>query len=82
VPYRHAIEPASRDDAPRVPDRDEVVSYALLAGIGALPVTGALVSHEAFHTEATIGLVMLIAGGLGLAASARAAWRVRAARRR
>ena len=79
-PYREPIAPPS-DGAPRLPDREEVVSYALLAGVGALPVTGALASHEALHTEATIGLCMLVAGGLGLAASARAAWRTRRFRR-
>ena len=79
-PYREAPAAAS-EDAPRVPDREEVVGYALVAGAGALPVAGALAHGEPFHAAATIGLVMVIAGALGLAASARAAWSARSVRR-
>jgi hypothetical protein len=75
-PYRNASAPPPGDE-PRPPDRDEVVSYVLLAIAGGLPVGGALAHHESFHTEATLGLFMMIAGLLGLAASLRAAWRER-----
>jgi hypothetical protein len=72
-PYRQSAE-SSSVDAPRLPDREEVVSYVLLAGAGGLPVAGALAHHAAFHTEATIGLFMVVAGVLGLASAVRAAW--------
>jgi hypothetical protein len=80
LPYRKppAVPP---DEAPGGPDREEVVSYVLLATAGGIPVGGALAHHETFHTEATIGVFMLLAGSLGLLASVRAAWRARRSRR-
>jgi len=80
MPYRKHDTTAPTDD-PCVPDRDEIASYVLLVGAGALPVGGALAGHAAFHTEATIGLFMLGAGALGLLGSCRSVWRARRDRR-
>ena len=79
-PYRETEAKPSRE-APRLPDREEVVSYVLLTGAGLLPVAGALSAHETFHTEATIGLFMLIAGVLGLVVSIASVVRGRSDRR-
>lgn len=60
---------------PGVP-REDLVLYALLVVTGALPVIGSLVDKLPFGAEATIGLVLLVLGALGLTmAVARAAHR-------
>jgi len=66
-PYRDNATPAPSDERPRA--GEELIVYAVLAAVGALPVAGALRDHAAFHAEATIGLVMLIAGVIGLLAA-------------
>ncbi len=50
--------------------REDLVLYALLVVIGALPVIGSLVDRVPFGAEATLGLVLLVLGLLGLTATA------------
>ena len=45
---------------------EELIVYALLIGIGAIPVVNAIVEHATFGVEATIGLIMVCAGLLGV----------------
>ena len=47
------------------PVYEELVLYALLVAIGAIPVVLALVDGGTFGVEATIGLLMVSAGLLG-----------------
>lgn len=78
-PFR--TSPSDEPEAePAAPPHEEVVIYGLAAAVGALPVTGALVHHTGFGNEATIGLVIAGLGLIGLAATARAAWRARRSR--
>jgi MFS superfamily sulfate permease-like transporter len=50
---------------------EELILYGLLVGIGAIPVAIALVRHAAFGVEATLGLLMVCAGGIGAVTYAR-----------
>ena len=52
---------------------EERVLYAVLCGVGAIPVAIALVLRGSFGVEATLGLAMELAGLAGLVASQRAA---------
>lgn len=45
---------------------EELIVYGLLVGIGAIPVVNAIVERTAFGVEATIGLIMVCAGLLGV----------------
>src|SRR5262245_45951643 len=56
---------------------EELIVYGLLIGTGAIPVVNAIVEHAAFGVEATIGLIMVCAGLLGVFAWL---WRVLARR--
>lgn len=47
---------------------DELAVYALLILVGIIPVAIALAEQAVFGAEATIGLVMLCAGALGVLA--------------
>jgi hypothetical protein len=49
---------------------EEIILYALLVAIGAMPVSGVVVDHEPFGAEATIGLILLALGAIGLLATA------------
>jgi ascorbate-specific PTS system EIIC-type component UlaA len=50
-------------DTPRF---EELVLYGLLVTIGLIPVAGTVASNVPFGAEATIGLLMLLAGAAGL----------------
>jgi hypothetical protein len=56
-------------DAARI---EEWIVYALMIGIGSIPVWIAMGPARTFGVEATIGLVMI---GLGLAGLLASAWR-------
>jgi len=45
---------------------EELIVYSLLIGIGAIPVVTAIVEHTALGVEATLGLIMVCAGLLGV----------------
>jgi hypothetical protein len=78
MPYRQSI---SNEPAPASPSqREELISYTLFSVAGALPVAHSLCDHASLGAEATIGLFMLLAGVVGLLASARAAWIARTSR--
>ena len=55
---------------------EELIIYVALCGVGAIPVAGVLSRGGAFGVEPTIGLLMMIAGIVGLATALIAAWRV------
>jgi hypothetical protein len=66
-PYRHSSatsEPATRDP-------DEAAIYLSLVGIGAIPSALALAHGTVFGVDATLGLLMVGAGLLGLVAAHR-----------
>lgn len=44
---------------------EELILYALLIAIGAIPVAIALGEQAAFGVEATLGLIMMCLGALG-----------------
>jgi hypothetical protein len=48
------------------PDREELVLYGLVAAIGTIPVVIALVAHEGFGLDATLGLLMMLIGLAGI----------------
>ena len=48
------------------PLAEELIVYALLVVVGAIPVVVALARHAALQAEATIGLLMICAGALGV----------------
>jgi hypothetical protein len=54
----------------RAPD-DGVIIAAAAVLIGALRVLIALAQHEPFRAEATLGLGLIVLGGLGIAACLR-----------
>ncbi len=49
--------------------REELILYAVLVAVGAIPVTGTLAEHAGFGAEATLGLVLLLLGLAGLLAA-------------
>ena len=53
---------------------EELIIYALLVAIGAIPVAIALVQRTVFGVEATLGLLMVCAGATGAIVHA---WRAR-----
>jgi hypothetical protein len=55
---------------------EELIIYVALCGVGAIPVAGALSHGGAVGVEATIGLLMIAAGLVGLVAALLTAWRV------
>ena len=72
-PYRDLPVPATTVPAPLL---EELILYALLVAIGAIPAVLALVDGGALGVEATIGLIMVCAGLRGtFACSWRAAMR-------
>jgi hypothetical protein len=62
-PYRDLPAPAA--SAP-VRLREELILYALLVAIGAIPVVLALVGDGSFGVDATLGLLMMCGGALGV----------------
>jgi len=68
-PYRQL--PVDREAAPA--PSEERVLYAVLCAVGAIPVAIALLRGGGFGVEATLGLLMALAGLAGLLASARRA---------
>lgn len=63
-PYRRASPPEPDDD--RSSSREDVIFYALLVIAGALPVIGVVADGARFGAEATIGLILLLLGAVGL----------------
>jgi hypothetical protein len=47
---------------------EELLIYGLLVVVGAIPVAMTLAQHGAFGSEATLGILMLGAGTLGVIA--------------
>jgi hypothetical protein len=52
---------------------EEWILYGALCGVGAIPIAIALLRGGSFGVEATLGLLMALAGLAGLVASARVA---------
>lgn len=52
---------------------EERILYGALCGVGAIPIAIALLRGGSFGVEATLGLLMALAGLAGLVASARVA---------
>jgi hypothetical protein len=69
-PYR---QPPADREAPSAPSEEWIV-HAILCAVGAIPVVIAVLGGG-FGVEATVGLVMAVAGVAGLVASARAGGR-------
>ena len=65
-PYRDI--PAETRSARSDRNGEELILYGLLVLIGMIPVMIALVRHATFGAEATIGLLMLCAGAIGIIA--------------
>ncbi len=61
-PYR---DPPVHVERPAKPAQEELVLYVLLAVIGTIPVLTTLTSRARFGVEATLGLLMVIAGIAG-----------------
>lgn len=74
-PYRDRPMFASRNS--HRPPVEELIIYALLMITGAIPVTSAVQAGCRFGVEATIGAIMIGAGGLGVISYAWAAARRR-----
>jgi hypothetical protein len=65
-PYREAV--MRTDPLPDTqPDTqiEEAILYTLLMVIGAIPVAVTLFRHAAFGVEATVGMMMVLAGLVG-----------------
>lgn len=45
---------------------EELIIYVLLIGVGSIPVSTTLMDHTPVGAEATLGLIMIAAGVLGL----------------
>jgi len=58
-------------DRPSKSHPEELILYGLLVGIGAIPVAIALVRRATFGVEATLGLLMVCAGAIGMIVYAR-----------
>ena len=63
-PYREAPVPTKRRR--NLVDPEDLVLYGLLIAIGVIPVAIAVIEHAAFGFDATLGLLMLAVGGVGL----------------
>ncbi len=72
-PYRHIPAPATK--ARSGWNVEELIVYGLLVLVGAIPVVTSLARHATFGAEATIGLLMLSAGAVGIIAHVRSARR-------
>jgi hypothetical protein len=66
-PYREL--PTDRE-APSPPSEERIL-HAILCAVGAIPVAVALLGGGGFGVEATVGLLMTLAGLAGLVASPR-----------
>ena len=55
-PYRRRAGNATRHVWP---DSEELILYALLAGVGVIPVAITLLRHGTFGVEPTVGLLMI-----------------------
>lgn len=62
-----AANPAMRPRSKRLPF-EELIIYTLLIVIGAIPITNAVEAGATIGVEATIGLLMIVAGCAGLLA--------------
>ncbi len=62
-PYRSA--PMRTAEQRRI-DPEDAVLYGLMIFIGIIPVTIAAITREAFGFDATLGLMMVVAGLVGL----------------
>jgi hypothetical protein len=62
-PYRDV--PAHRTRR-RTVDPEGIVLYGMLAAIGAIPVVIAIVEKIPFGFDATVGLIMLVTGLIGM----------------
>lgn len=60
-----------RTDRPCKPHPEELILYALLVAIGAIPVVIAIAQRAVFGVEATLGLLMVAVGLVGAAFHAR-----------
>ena len=70
-PYRKTPQPEPRKRVAE--NREEYVICGLLVAIGAIPVVFALASGSKFGAQATLGLMMVLWGAVGLGML----WRVR-----
>jgi hypothetical protein len=68
-PYRDLPVSAATVSKPLL---EEMILYVLLVAIGAIPVVLALVDGSRIGVEATIGLIMVCAGLLGVISSSTA----------
>ena len=66
-PYRKAA-PGAADPAAAPAAAEEPIVYLALCVIGAIPVGIALIRGGVFGVEATLGLIMALAGAVGLLA--------------
>jgi hypothetical protein len=71
----HPFRQLPTDPEARSAPSEERVLYAILCAVGAIPVAIALLRGGSFGVEATIGLLMALAGLAGLVAWPRAARR-------
>jgi hypothetical protein len=62
-PYRDAPMPPTRR---RHVDPEDLVLYGLLMFVGIIPVIIAVVDRSAFGFDATLGLMMLVVGIVGM----------------
>lgn len=66
-----------RANPPSMSQPDELLIYGMLVLIGVIPVVIALVRRETFGVDASLGLLMVCAGGIGAIGAIEAAWRAR-----
>jgi len=71
----HPFRPLPTDPEARSTPSEEWILHAALCTVGAIPVVNALLRGGSFGVEATLGLLMALAGLAGLVASPRAARR-------
>lgn len=62
-PYREIPMPANQ--SPQSP-REELILYGLLVVIGAIPVVIAIIDRAVFGADATLGLLLVCVGVVGL----------------
>lgn len=65
-PYRDVPSQPTRQPAA---DPEGFILYGILAAIGAIPVVVALVERTMFGADATLGLIMLAVGVVGMLAT-------------